>query len=656
MVDDDNPVINLFSNRPVPEPRVTMLDRFMSQLPRWRSEAQQIHKLADELTSISDGELRTRARHLIWRSRSGVPLRDLLQETYAVGVEASFRALGMRHFEVQLMGAIALFEGNIAEMQTGEGKTLTGVLPVTLRALVGKGVHVVTSNDYLAKRDAEQMSQVYQTLGLTTGCIQQQMPDNERKEAYDCDITYGTASEMGFDFLRDRLKKGAGAEDFPYRRIFEKEETSEPPVQRGHYCALIDEADSILIDEARTPLIIGVQMQNKEAMISLYRWCVGAIRHLKNNVDYVFEEQKRQVHLTDQGCRHVTLLSKPVLLDTLDTERIYLHIEKALTANLAFELDRDYVVMNDEIVIVDEGTGRTMDGRKWQEGLHQSVEAKERLDVTEITSSAAKITIQSLYRYYDHLCGMTGTATQSKKEFKRTYNLSVCVIPTNKECIRFGLPTRVFVSQATKYAAVVKSAQEMVQKKRSVLLGTPSVEASEALSAALHEIGLGHTVLNAKFHEQESEIVARAGEPGRITIATNMAGRGTDILLHDTVRQSDGLHVIATEMHTSKRIDRQLIGRSARQGDPGSFQFFLSLEDELLRVYPHTKRENWLNQAAPNELGELDASWIRIFERTQKMLEKLFIKQRKGLLKFEKDLRKKYRKIGLDPFLEVVDA
>ncbi|WP_437202944.1 DEAD/DEAH box helicase [Planctomicrobium sp. SH664] len=626
------------------------------KLSRWRAEAHRILRLQASLKEISGGELLRRAKGLQWRARAGEPLRGLLPEVYALGIESAWRALGMRHFPVQVMGAIALFEGNIAEMQTGEGKTLTATLPVILRAMVGKGVHVVTANDYLAKRDQEKMQAVYAPLGLSTGCVQQQMSDPDRQQAYACDITYGTASEMGFDFLRDRLKKGAGNADSLQRMIFENAEEGEVPVQRGHYFALIDEIDSILIDDARTPLIIGVMQENRPAMVSLYRWCVGAIAHLKRNEDYLFDERKRQVHLTDHGCRHITLLNKPVLLDSIDTERIYQHIEKALTAQLAFERDRDYVISEGEIAIIDEGTGRKMEGRKWQEGLHQSIEAKERLDVTEITSSAARIMIQSLYRQYEHLAGMTGTASQARSEFKRVYGLKVSVIPTNRPCIRKGLPTRVFVSQAAKYGAIVDEVIRLAAQKRAILIGTPSVDASEMLSARLKGAQIHHVVLNARYHEQEAEIVAQAGRPGRVTIATNMAGRGTDILLEDVVRENGGLHVIATEMHTSKRIDRQLVGRSARQGDPGSFQFFLSYEDELLRVMKPEARARLIRRARPDANGELSRWSARLFTKTQKSLEKLHVKQRKRQLKYEKEQKKKYRKIGLDPFLEVADS
>lgn len=628
------------------------------QLSRWRREATQILNQRKALESLSAAEMLRRAQTLQWQARSGESLRKLLPEVYALGIEASRRTLEMTHFPVQVMGAIALFEGNIAEMQTGEGKTLTATLPVILRAMVGRGVHVVTANDYLARRDADQLRPVYRMLGLTSGCIQQPMEDEERRSAYACDITYGTSSEMGFDFLRDRLKRGAAADDVEHRKIFEKSGGSQTPVQRGHYFALVDEADCILIDEARTPLIIGVMQKNRDAMVSLYRWCVGAIRHLQVNKDFLFDEQKRQVHLTDAGCRHVTLLAKPVLLDTIDTERIYQHIEKALTASLAYERDRDYVISDGEIVIVDEGTGRKMDGRKWQEGLHQSVEAKERLDVTEVTSSAARITIQSLYRHYEHLAGMTGTAVQARGEFKRVYGLRVCVIPTNKPCIRKGLPTRVFVSQAAKNGMIVEEILRLTAHKRSVLVGTPSVDASELLSARLKAAKIHHVVLNARYHEQEADIVAQAGKPGRVTIATNMAGRGTDIILEEVVRQNGGLHVIATEIHSSKRIDRQLIGRAARQGDPGGYQFFLSLEDELLRVLKPEKRAALIRRAkaSANANGELSRTWVRVLQRTQRGLERLHLKHRKRLLKFEKEQRKRYRRIGLDPYLELVDA
>ncbi|MCA9079617.1 MAG: translocase [Planctomycetaceae bacterium] len=646
-----------------------------SRKARWRRQAYRILRAAKRLESLEDAALRREMSEATFRARGGESLQRLLTKVYALAIEATRRTAGMTHFPVQVMGAIALFEGHIAEMQTGEGKTITAILPAALRSLMGKGVHVITANDYLASRDAEKLSPIYAKLGLTVGCVIAKtegqdkskregnfilaQEDDDRRDAYACDVTYGTASEMGFDFLRDRLRRGAGVQERAEKRqpaIFEKTVGREAPVQRGHYCALIDEADSILIDEARTPLIIGVMQANREAMVSLYRWCAGAIRHLEPGVDFLFDPHKRRADLTDQGCRRVTLLAKPAIIDTIDTERIYQHVEKALMAALVFERDRDYVIHKDEIVIVDEGTGRKMDGRKWQEGQHQSVEAKERLPITEVTSSAARITIQTLFRYYEHLSGMTGTAVQARGEFSKVYGLKVTVIPTNRPCIRRGMATRVFRTQDAKREAIVEEIDRLVRVGRAVLVGTPSVESSESLSEALLAIGVEHEVLNARFDAQEADIVSRAGTSGKVTIATNMAGRGTDILLEEPTRKAGGLHVIATEMHTSRRIDRQLVGRAARQGDPGSFQFFLSLEDELFRVLKVGKREKLIKRAWSDRKGELNSSWERYFRRIQRGLEKLHTKQRKRLLKFEREQSKRYRKLGLDPFLELAEA
>ncbi|MCA9090477.1 MAG: translocase [Planctomycetaceae bacterium] len=630
--------------------------QFSNSLSRWQRQADQILADRRELESVRSDELLQRIRNAAWQAKSGAPLSKLLPTVYALAIEATRRVTGKIHYPVQVMGALALFEGHIAEMQTGEGKTLTAVLPVTLRALMGRGVHVITSNNYLAQRDAEEMGAIYRHLGLTTDCVHPELQDEERRAAYGCDITYGTASEMGFDFLRDRLRQGALAdEDRPPRQFFEAFTQREPTVQRGHYFALIDEADSILIDESRTPLIIGLEQPNPPAMVSLYRWCVGMSQQLRFGDDFEFDPQKRQAHLTEHGARNVVLLAKPVLLDSVDMERIYQHVEKALTAQLAYERDRDYVIADDEVVIVDEGTGRKMEGRKWQEGLHQLVEAKESVPITPPTSSAARITIQSFYRRYEHLAGMTGTATQARQELKRTYRLHVSVIPTHRPCIRRGLSTRVFVSQAAKREAIASAVREQLAAGRSVLIGTPSVDASEGVAAVLLRHDIDHAILNARFHDLEAEIVQRAGVSGSVTIATNMAGRGTDILLEDTVRHAGGLHVIATELHTSKRIDRQLVGRSARQGDPGTFQFFLSLEDELLRVLPPAKRQRSQQQARPNSQGELPSNWARLFHRTQANLESLHTKQRRRLLEHEKEQAKKYRRMGLDPYLELAE-
>jgi preprotein translocase subunit SecA len=627
-----------------------------ARLSRWRMSARRIIRRSERLKSLDDAELLRRGRELRWRAATGEPLRSVLVEAYSLVREAARRTSGMSHYPVQIMGGIALFEGNIAEMQTGEGKTLTATCPVFLRALAGKGCHVITVNDYLARRDAHEMGPIYEVLGLTVGCIQSEMGTDERRAAYAKDITYGTAKEFGFDFLRDRLRMGAsGPRDARRRPMGTGPAQGELPVQRGHYFALVDEADSVLIDEARTPLIIGLTEPNPAAMVNLYRWSRRVAAHLQPEDDFVFDPEQRSVYLTDHGCRRVLLTAKPSLMSSIDTDKIYTHVEQALTAHLAYQRDRDYVVVKDEVVIVDESTGRMMDGRKWQDGLHQAVEAKEMVPITAATGQAARVTTQSFFRQYTHLAGMTGTAWQVRRELKKTYFLRTSCIPTHRRCIRRGLPTRIFATQQQKRVAVIDEIETMRDKGRSVLVGTPSVDASEALATLLNERGIPHTVLNARYHEQEAEIVSHAGEPGRVMIATNMAGRGTDIKLHPEVARAGGLHVIATEVHSSYRIDRQLIGRAARQGDPGSYRFFLSLEDELFRCLKPRARERLKRRAGSNAKGELPAGWVRAFRRTQRVLERMHAKQRRELLKQEKQRTETYERMGLDPYLELTE-
>ncbi len=624
-----------------------------SRISRWETVAKQIIKRSEGLKKESDDRLERYSLELRWRAKSGESLQKILPEAYALVRESAWRTLKMEHFPVQLMGGIALFEGGIAEMQTGEGKTLTAVLPAYLRALMGKGCHVITVNDYLAKRDSEIMGPVFNKLGLSVGCITSDMEDEDRRIAYGLDVTYGTANEMGFDFLRDRIRIGASAPGQLEQAITNhKTSGKEPLVQRGNYFALIDEADSILIDEARTPLIIGLIQPNDAASVNLFRWSNRATHQLESEIDYVYEPKKRSAYLTDDGCRKVLLMPKPSLLDSIDTERIYKQVEQALIARFGFLKDRDYVVVDEEVVIVDESTGRMMEGRKWQDGLHQSIEAQEHIPVTAGTGQAARITVQSFFQNYSHLAGMTGTAALAEKEIRKTYKVSVTAIPTNRPCIREGSKPRIFKSMQSKRMAVVEEIEQIRKKKCPVLVGTPSVEASELLGDLLSMKAIPHQILNAKFHEQEGEIVKKAGEPSRVTIATNMAGRGTDILLNDLVRENGGLHVIATEMHTSARIDRQLVGRAARQGDPGHYQFFLSLEDELLRCLEASHIEKVIQSAKADEHGELPANWISFFENTQNFLEKLHLKQRRDMLKHEKHRIEMFHKMGLDPYLE----
>lgn len=626
-----------------------------SRLSRWKAAADRILKRSYEHKNLTDDELLHLGRDIRWRSKTGIPLKHLLEETFALGVEAARRTVQMEHYPVQIMGGMAIFEGGIAEMQTGEGKTLTATLPMMLRALPGKGAHVVTVNDYLAERDVAEMGPIYNAVGLSTGCILTPMETDERRDNYARDITYGTAKEFGFDLLRDRLRQGVAAGGQKRRTMFDAEAGGEAPVQRGHYSVLIDEADSILIDEARTPLIIGLTLPNDAATVSLFRWCHRAVTHLEANVDFVYEPERRSAYLTDQGCRKVLLLGKPALIDAIDTERIYKHVEQALTAKFAFMLDRDYVVVDNEINIVDEGTGRIMEGRKWQDGLHQSIEAKELVPITAASGEAARITVQNFFKLYTHIGGMTGTAVQCASEIRKVYGLKVSAIPTHRQCIRAGTGTRVFATCEAKRRAIIETIEELVNSGRAVLVGTPSVDASELLGQMLKDRNIKHQILNAKFPEQEADIVAGAGDCGKVTVATNMAGRGTDIKLSDELNEAGGLHVIATEMHSSKRIDRQLIGRAARQGDPGGYTFFLSLEDELLRCHTPEKIKRVRGRAFPDRHGELSGSWLKFFRKTQRYLEKLHYKQRKDMLKQDKHRTTQYRRMGLDPCLELTE-
>lgn len=628
-----------------------------ARLDRWQKIAGRVHHLAKPMANLSDAELLKQAKEIRWRAKTGIPLHRLLPEAYAMVVEASRRTVDMTPYPVQIRGATALFEGGIAEMQTGEGKTLTAVCPAFLRALSGRGCHIITVNDYLARRDAETMGPIYQALGLSTACIQTPMETDERRDAYSKDITYGTAKEMGFDYLRDRLRLGVAADGEDRHSFFGAAVSgAERPVQRGHYYVIADEADSILIDEARTPLIIGLTQPNDPASVSLYRWCQRAIVHLEANVDFVYEPQRRSSYLTDAGCRRVLLMPKPALIDSIDTERIYKHVEQALTAKFGFVKDRDYVIVDDEIMIVDEGTGRIMEGRKWQDGLHQTIEAKELVTVTAASGEAARITIQNYFKLYTHLSGMTGTAIQAAREIRKTYGLPVTAIPTHRPCIRYGKSARIFIGLEAKWHAIVDEIGRLVEAGRPVLVGTPSIEASERLGQLLKQQNIKPIILNAKYHEQEAEIVKDAGHPGRVTVATNMAGRGTDIVLADGVADNGGLHVIATEMHSSARIDRQLIGRAARQGDPGGYQFFLSLEDELLSSLEADVLVRIRQQANPNKDGELPDSWLSFFKKTQRFIEKTHLKQRKDLLRQEKHRTEAYKRMGLDPCLELTET
>lgn len=628
-----------------------------ARVARWRDLAIQIEELSESFASLTDHEVLARGRDVQWRAKSGTSLRSLLIESYALVREAARRTLNQKHYLVQIIGGIGLFEGGLAEMQTGEGKTLTATLPTFLRALPGRGCHVVTVNDYLAKRDCDLMGPVYERLGLSVGCVVSSSEPDERRRAYAKDITYATSREIGFDFLRDRLKVGSKLDELHRPHLFQTDQMSaDGPVQRGHHFALVDEADSVLIDDAVTPLIIGLPKESTPALEALLNWSRDLVPQLVPAVDFLLDPGKRSAELTNAGTRKVVLATKPALLSSFDTEKLYTHVEQAIRARYIYERGRDYLITKkEEIAIVDESTGRTLEGRKWQMGLHQAIEAKESVPITEETGEAARITVQTFFRRYENIAGMTGTAIQAAREFQHTYGLGVTTIPTHRPCIRVGIPPRIFTTQDAKRKALIPEIERLHRAGRAILIGTPSVEASEALGKAMKERDITCQILNAHFHEVEAEIISEAGQPGRITIATNMAGRGTDILLHDDVRRSGGLHVIATEMHTNRRIDRQLVGRAARQGDPGSYQFWLSLEDELFRYLPIEKVKRIRKGANPNSLGELSRTWLRLFRRTQRKIENQERKHRKQLLKQEKSREKMCRAMGLDAYLELAE-
>ncbi|MGE5194248.1 MAG: translocase [Deltaproteobacteria bacterium] len=620
-------------------------DHLRSPLARWRELADEIVARSNDQRGMSDAELKKLGLDLRWRAKSGADLSRLMPEAFALAREAARRTLGMAHYPVQIMGAIAIFEGGLAEMQTGEGKTLTALMPTYLRALSGRGSHVVTVNDYLAQRDADWMRPAYELGGVSVGCIQTPQSTDERRVQYARDVTYGTAKELGFDFLRDRLRLDSAKSGTP----------DESPVQRGHYFALVDEADSVLIDDARTPLIISMTEPNRPAMVELYRWAAEFSQTLTLPNEFEYDPHKRTAVLTEAGCRRILLARKPGVVAGIETEQVYRQVERALTALLAFVLDRDYVIHDGEIIIVDESTGRMMEGRKWQQGLHQAIEAKEKIEITPRTLAAAQVTVQRFFRQYAHVGGMTGTALSVRGEMRHTYRMSVTAIPTHRPNIRAALAPRVFATWNAKGTAIADEIETMLEQGRSVLVGTPSIEASERLSRLLTGRALPHVVLNARFLKEEAGIVSQAGRKGQITIATNMAGRGTDIILDDDVRQNGGLHVIATEIHTSARIDRQLVGRSARQGDPGSYRFFVSLEDELLRCLTPEQLARLRARAAAVGRPELPAEFLKVFYRAQRMLERLHGRNRKMMLKYEDQRFKSHRQMGLDPFLELID-
>ena len=586
------------------------------EIKKMRAIADHINEIEPNYVKLSDANLVAKTDEFKRRLQKGETLDDILPEAFAVVREASKRVLGMRHFDVQLIGGICLHRGNIAEMRTGEGKTLVATLPVYLNALTGNGVHVVTVNDYLATRDSEQMGRLYNFLGLSTGLIVANLDFNQRKEAYACDITYGTNNEFGFDYLRDNMVSDVSQ-----------------MVQRPLNYAIVDEVDSILIDEARTPLIISGPGQRST---DNYYKLAKIVPHLVKDEDYTIDEKQKTIAPTDSGIAKVEkMLGVENLYDAENIELNHL-LGASLRAYAMMHRDTDYVVKDGEVVIVDEFTGRLMFGRRYSDGLHQAIEAKEGLKVERESQTLASVTFQNYFRMYKKLAGMTGTAKTEEKEFIDIYGLEVLPIPPNKPLARIDLPDQIFKTKAAKYRAVVRNAVERHQTGQPILIGTTSITQSEELSDMLLRSGVPHKVLNAKHHEKEAEIVADAGQMGMVTIATNMAGRGTDITLGEGVPELGGLAILGTERHESRRIDNQLRGRAGRQGDPGSSQFFLSLEDDLMRIFGADNITGIMDKLGMEEDEPIEHSLItKSIERAQKKVEDHNYNIRKYVLEYD---------------------
>lgn len=624
----------------------------------------EVNSFEPQIRKLSDTQLRNKT--VEFRSRIAKMLEDgfeenqaldaILPEAFAVVREAALRTIGLRPYDVQVIGGIVLHQGKIAEMKTGEGKTLVATMPVYLNALLGKGVHVVTVNDYLAKRDAEWMGKVYRFLGLKVGCIQQDMGNEERQREYNCDITYGQNNEFGFDYLRDNMK---------YR--------IEDMVQRGHYFALVDEVDSILIDEARTPLIISGPSEER---IDKYYTANTIIPRLQNEKDYTVDEKQKTATLTEEGiAKCEKLLNLENLYDPSNIEILHC-LHQALVANKLYHKDVDYMVQDGEVLIVDEFTGRVMPGRRWSDGLHQAIEAKEGVKIQQENQTLATITFQNYFRLYKKLAGMTGTADTEAAEFDKIYKLDVVVIPTHKPMVRIDYPDVIYRTEEEKWQAAADEIESLHKKGRPVLVGTVSIEKSEKMSSLLKKRGIPHVVLNAKYHAKEAEIVAQAGRKGAVTIATNMAGRGTDILLggnpeglartkanpetqpeefskqlsifkeiyekeHNEVVSFGGLHILGTERHESRRIDNQLRGRAGRQGDPGSSRFYLSLEDDLMRLFGGDRLKGMMTTVGMEEGVPIAHPWVsKSIERAQKSVEARNFEIRKHLLDYDDVMNK----------------
>ena len=586
------------------------------ELKLMRPLVNQINALEPQMKQMSDDELKSQTNKFRQRLEAGETLESLIPEAFATVREASHRVLGMRHFDVQLMGGYILFQGRIAEMKTGEGKTLTATLPMYMHGLSGKGAHLITVNDYLASRDAEEMGVLYGWLGLSTGCILSDMSDEDRMKAYKSDITYGTNNEFAFDYLRDNMK--FDLDDY---------------VQRGHNYCIVDEVDSILIDEARTPLLISGP---SEGDTKLYEVSNNVIPKLNPETHFTVDEKSKSAMFTEEGIIEVQKILKVDDLFDLDHTEILHHLNQSLRAHALFKLDVDYVVRDGKVIIVDEFTGRLKDGSRWSDGLHQAVEAKEGVRVKNENQTLASITFQNYFKLYSRLAGMTGTADTEAEEFQKIYNLDVVVIPTNVPVIRIDEPDVIYKTKSAKIKAACQLIKDLHEKGQPVLVGTISIDSSEEFARTLKQMGIPHEVLNAKQHEREASIIAQAGQKGGITIATNMAGRGTDIKLSSETKAAGGLFILGTERHEARRIDNQLRGRSGRQGDPGHSKFFLSLEDDLMRIFGSDKIKSFMTSMGMKDDEPIEHKMIsNAIAKAQKKVETHNFEIRKHLLEYD---------------------
>ena len=592
-----------------------LFDHEYKELRRFNSIADKVMALDEEYSKLTDTELQNKTEEVKERLNNGETLEDILVEAFATAREAAFRIIGEKHYYVQILGALAIHYGNIAEMKTGEGKTLTSVLPAYLNALTGKGVHIITVNEYLAGRDAEWMGGIHRFLGLTVGVNRRDMTAEEKREAYNCDILYSTNNEIGFDYLRDNM-------------VVRKEER----VQRPLNFAIIDEVDSVLIDEARTPLIIsGGEMANQNLYISADKYA----KSLKIEEDFIYDEKTKSVNLTEQGADKAEEMFHIDNLYDVDNSTLLHFINQALRANYAMKNDVDYVVQDGEIVIVDQFTGRLMKGRAYSDGLHQAIEAKEGVTINQETKTLATITFQNLFRMYNKLSGMTGTAKTEEEEFRDIYNMYVIEIPTNKDIARIDEADLVYATKEAKYKAIINFVKDRYEHGQPVLIGTIAIETSELISSLLKQAHIPHEVLNAKNHEREAEIISKIGLGKSVTIATNMAGRGTDIKLSDEVRALGGLCVVGTERHESRRIDNQLRGRSGRQGDPGYTQFFVSMRDDLMVRFGSDRIGAMMENMGIGDQAIRSKAFTRSVEQAQKRVEGNNYDIRKNLLQYD---------------------